>query len=391
MVIISETKDLETFCKVASKKDFVTIDTEFIREKTYYADLCLIQMAFIAGNNETDAILIDPLSSQISLSPLFHLMRNNKVLKVFHAARQDLEIFFSLSGFIPKPFFDTQVAAMVCGFGDQISYEKLVKEFSGVTLDKSNRFSNWASRPLSEEQCAYALGDVTFLREVYLGLKALLQSNGREAWVKEEIERLADTTNYFTDPDQAWKKIKMRGGSKVFLALIKDLAEFREREAQDRNLIRRRIFRDDALLEIAAKKPTNFGDINKLRFLPKDSQKNWIGKKILEIVENVDPSTAPIIESKSTSKDDKSSQTLIELLKVLLTHCSEISGVAQKIIATSNDLREIAVEEIPNSRTLSGWRKEIFGSNALKLKNGEIGLSVKGNDVTIVNTNKLKI
>ena len=391
MEIISKTKDLEAFCKVASEKDFVTIDTEFIREKTYYADLCLIQMAFIAKNNETDAILIDPLSSQISLSPLFDLMQNNKVLKVFHAARQDLEIFFSLSGFIPKPFFDTQVAAMVCGFGDQISYEKLVKEFSGVTLDKSNRFSNWASRPLSEEQCTYALGDVTFLREVYLGLKDLLQSNGREAWVREEIERLADTTNYFTDPGQAWKKIKMRGGSKIFLALIKDLAEFREREAQDRNLIRRRIFRDDALLEIAAKKPTNFGDINKLRFLPKDSQKNWIGKKILEIVANVDPSTAPIIESKSTTKDDKSNQTLIELLKVLLTHCSEISGVAQKIIATSSDLREIAGEEIPNSRTLSGWRKEIFGSNALKLKNGEIGLSVKGTDVTIVNTNKLKI
>ncbi|MFL2806144.1 MAG: ribonuclease D [Paracoccaceae bacterium] len=391
MEIISKTKDLESFCKVASEKDFVTIDTEFIREKTYYADLCLIQMAFIAKNNETDAILIDPLSSQINLSPLFDLMQNNKVLKVFHAARQDLEIFFSLSGFIPKPFFDTQVAAMVCGFGDQISYEKLVKEFSGVTLDKSNRFSNWASRPLSVEQCTYALGDVTFLRQVYLGLKALLQSNGREAWVREEIERLADTTNYFTDPGQAWKKIKMRGGSKIFLALIKDLAEFREREAQDRNLIRRRIFRDDALLEIAAKKPTNFGDINKLRFLPKDSQKNWIGKKILEIVENVDPSTAPLLESKSTSKDDKSNQTLIELLKVLLTHCSEISGVAQKIIATSSDLREIAGEEIPNSKTLSGWRKEIFGSNALKLKNGEIGLSVKGTDVTIVNTNKLKI
>ncbi len=168
-------------------------------------------------------------------------------------------------------------------------------------MDKSNRFSNWASRPLSVEQCTYALGDVTFLREVYLGLKDLLQSNGREAWVREEIERLADTTNYFTDPGQAWKKIKMRGGSKIFLALIKDLAEFREREAQDRNLIRRRIFRDDALLEIAAKKPTNFGDINKLRFLPKDSQKNWIGKKILEIVANVDPSTAPIIESKNTN------------------------------------------------------------------------------------------
>ena len=391
MEIISETEDLKNFCRLASEKDFVTIDTEFIREKTYYANLCLIQLAFMPENNEPDAILIDPLSPQISLAPLFDLMRNSKVLKVFHAARQDLEIFFSISGFIPKPFFDTQVAAMVCGFGDQISYEKLVKEFSGAILDKSNRFSNWASRPLSEEQCAYALGDVTFLRDVYLGLKSLLQSNGRESWVSEEIDRLANTANYFTEPDQAWKKIKMRGGSKIFLALIKDLAEFRERQAQDRNLIRRRIFGDDALLEIAAKKPNNFGDISKLRFLPKNSQKNWIGKKILEIVENVDPSTAPIIESKSTSKDDKSSQTLIELLKVLLTHCSEISGVAQKIIATSSDLREIAVEEIPNSRSLSGWRKEIFGSNALKLKNGEIGLSVKGKDVTIVNTNKLKI
>ena len=388
MEIISKTEDLKNFCRLASEKDFVTIDTEFIREKTYYADLCLIQLAFMPENNEPDAILIDPLSPQISLAPLFDLMRNSKVLKVFHAARQDLEIFFSLSGFIPKPFFDTQVAAMVCGFGDQISYEKLVKEFSGVILDKSNRFSNWASRPLSEEQCAYALGDVTFLREVYLGLKSLLQSNGRESWVREEIDRLANTANYFTEPDQAWKKIKMRGGSKIFLALIKDLAEFRERQAQDRNLIRRRIFGDDALLEIAAKKPNNFGDISKLRFLPKDSQKNWIGKKILEIVANVDPSTAPKIETKSPSKDEKSSQTLIELLKVLLSHCSEISGVAQKIIATSDDLREIALEEVPNSRALSGWRKEIFGSDALRLKNGEIGLSVKGKDVTIVDTSR---
>ena len=388
MEIISKTEDLKNFCRLASEKDFVTIDTEFIREKTYYADLCLIQLAFMPENNEPDAILIDPLSPQISLAPLFDLMRNSKVLKVFHAARQDLEIFFSLSGFIPNPFFDTQVAAMVCGFGDQISYEKLVKEFSGVILDKSNRFSNWASRPLSEEQCAYALGDVTFLREVYLGLKSLLQSNGRESWVREEIDRLANTANYFTEPDQAWKKIKMRGGSKIFLALIKDLAEFRERQAQDRNLIRRRIFGDDALLEIAAKKPNNFGDISKLRFLPKDSQKNWIGKKILEIVANVDPSTAPKIETKSPSKDEKSSQTLIELLKVLLSHCSEISGVAQKIIATSDDLREIALEEVPNSRALSGWRKEIFGSDALRLKNGEIGLSVKGKDVTIVDTSR---
>ncbi len=388
MEIISKTEDLKNFCRLASEKDFVTIDTEFIREKTYYADLCLIQLAFMPENNEPDAILIDPLSPEISLAPLFDLMRNSKVLKVFHAARQDLEIFFSLSGFIPKPFFDTQVAAMVCGFGDQISYEKLVKEFSGVILDKSNRFSNWASRPLSEEQCAYALGDVTFLRDVYLGLKSLLQSNGRESWVSEEIDRLANTANYFTEPDQAWKKIKMRGGSKIFLALIKDLAEFRERQAQARNLIRRRIFGDDALLEIAAKKPNNFGDISKLRFLPKDSQKNWIGKKILEIVANVDPSTAPKIETKGPSKDEKSSQTLIELLKVLLSHCSEISGVAQKIIATSNDLREIALEEVPNSRALSGWRKEIFGSDALRLKNGEIGLSVKGKDVTIVDTSR---
>ncbi len=385
MQIVSNTEDLSKFCQVAAQKKFITIDTEFIREKTYYSELCLIQIAFVGQKNETDAILVDPLSSEIDLRPFFDLMKNEKVLKVFHAARQDLEIFFSLSGTIPTPFFDTQVAAMVCGFGDQISYEKLVKEFTGITLDKSSRFSNWGNRPLTQDQCTYALGDVTFLRDVYIELKSLLEENGRELWVSEEIERLSDTKKYFVDPAEAWKRVKTRGGSNLFLALIKDLAEFREQEAQRRNLTRRRIFRDDALLEIAAKRPKNFTEISKLRFLSKESHRNWVGKRIQEIIANADPEKAPKLDFKSSIKDEKSKNTLIELLKVLLTHCSETSGVAQKIIATIDDLKEIAIEPNPTTRVLKGWRNEIFGANALKLKNGEIALSVEGNAVTLIN------
>ena len=381
MTILSNTNDLNKFCEIASKKPFVTVDTEFLREKTYYAELCLIQLAFKGSAGQMDSILIDPLSENIDLYSFFALMQNQNVVKVFHAARQDLEIFFTISGSIPTPFFDTQVAAMVCGFGDQISYEKLVKEFVGISLDKSSRFSNWSHRPLTIEQYKYALADVTHLRDVYLGLKSKLTANGREEWVKEEMDRLSDTKKYFVVPAEAWRKIRVKNGNNTFLALIRDLAEFREKEAQNRDITRRKIFTDDAIIEIASKKPSSMRDMSKLRFLPKEAQKNWIGENVCKLVLQVDPNTAPNLEGIDRSVDVKSKQTLIELLKVLLIHCSEISGVAPKLIATVDDLKEIATKDKPNTKAILGWRKGLFGNNAMKLKNGKIALSIKGRTI----------
>ena len=310
-------------------------------------------------------------------------MKDSTVLKVFHAARQDLEIFYSISGYIPNPIFDTQIAAMVCGFGDQISYEKLVKECVGISLDKSSRFSNWAYRPLTSEQYSYALGDVTFLGDVFLFLKARLDENGRELWVKEEMERLCDTKSYFPDPSEAWRRIKMRGGNNKYLAILRDLAEFREKEAQNKNISRRRILSDDAILEIASKKPNNPSEISKLRFLSKESQKSWIGKNIQTIVSNADPTKAPIVGKGIYQKEERSNPRLVELLKVLLSFSSEQSGVAPKIIASVDDLKEIATKENPVSKAVNGWRKEIFGSNALKLKNGKIALCIQNGQLMI--------
>ena len=383
MNILSSTGEINSFISAASKKTFVTIDTEFIREKTYYADLCLIQIAFKGENGEQDSALIDPLNKSLDLTPFFKLMKDSTVLKVFHAARQDLEIFYSISGYIPNPIFDTQIAAMVCGFGDQISYEKLVKECVGISLDKSSRFSNWAYRPLTSEQYSYALGDVTFLRDVYLFLKARLDENGRELWVKEEMERLCDTKSYFPDPSEAWRRIKMRGGNNKYLAILRDLAEFREKEAQNKNISRRRILSDDAILEIASKKPNNPSEISKLRFLSKESQKSWIGKNIQTIVSNADPTKAPIVGKDIYQKEERSNPRLVELLKVLLSFSSEQSGVAPKIIASVDDLKEIATKENPVSKAVNGWRKEIFGSNALKLKNGKIALCIRNGQLMI--------
>ena len=390
MTILSNTNDLNRFCEIASKKTFVTVDTEFLREKTYYAELCLIQLAFKGSAGQMDSILIDPLSKNIDLYSFFSLMQNQNVMKVFHAARQDLEIFFTISGSIPTPFFDTQVAAMVCGFGDQISYEKLVKEFVGISLDKSSRFSNWSHRPLTSEQYKYALADVTHLRDVYLGLKSKLIANGREEWVKEEMDRLSDTKKYFVVPAEAWRKIKVKNGNNTFLALIRDLAEFREKEAQNRDITRRKIFSDDAIIEIASKKPSSMRDMSKLRFLPKEAQKNWIGENICKLVLQVDPNTAPILEGIDKSVEVKSKQTLIELLKVLLIHCSEISGVAPKLIATVDDLKEIATKDKPNTKAIVGWRKGLFGNNAMKLKNGKIALSIEGKTIIQIHSLEAK-
>ena len=390
MTILSNTNDLNKFCEIASKKPFVTVDTEFLREKTYYAELCLIQLAFKGSAGQMDSILIDPLSENIDLCSFFALMQNQNVMKVFHAARQDLEIFFTISGSIPTPFFDTQVAAMVCGFGDQISYEKLVKEFVGISLDKSSRFSNWSHRPLTSEQYRYALADVTHLRDVYLGLKSKLTANGREKWVKEEMDRLSDTKKYFVVPAEAWRKIKVKNGNNTFLALIRDLAEFREKEAQNRDITRRKIFSDDAIIEIASKKPSSMRDMSKLRFLPKEAQKNWIGENICKLVLQVDPNTAPILEGIDKSVEVKSKQTLIELLKVLLIHCSEISGVAPKLIATVDDLKEIATKDKPTTKAIEGWRKGLFGNNAMKLKNGKIALSIEGKTIIQIHSLEAK-
>ena len=385
MEIISKTKDLESFCKVASEKDFVTIDTEFIREKTYYADLCLIQMAFIAKNNETDAILIDPLSSQISLSPLFDLMQNNKVLKVFHAARQDLEIFFSLSGFIPKPFFDTQVAAMVCGFGDAVGYETLIRNTTGGKIDKDSRFTDWARRPLSEKQLTYALADVTHLRGAYRYLKEELEKNGRHSWLKEEMDILLNPETYQQDPENAWKRLKFQDRRPHVMGIFIEVAKWRDATAQTRNVPRNRVLKDDALRELAVQAPRHKTALAKLRAVPKGFENSKYADELLEAVSrgrNRTKKTLPELTPPLVNKPGIGA--LVDLLKVLLKQRSEETGVAPKLIANVADLERIASDDEPDVPAMHGWRREIFGDYALALKNGKLAMASENDSVVLI-------
>ena len=377
---ITSSDTLKKFCTEAAKHSYITVDTEFLRERTYYSKLCLIQIAF-PGDNDSDSALVDVLAKGIDLQPIYDLFLNENVLKVFHAARQDLEIFFIENKIFPKPFFDTQIAAMVCGFGDQVGYETLVRKLALVTIDKSSRFTNWSQRPLSEHQLNYAIGDVTHLRTVYEELAVMLNENERSEWLDEELATLLDPKTYDNNPINSWKRIKIKNNNLGFLAVVKSLANFRETTAQLRNVPRNRVLRDEMILELASIRPKTLPDLKKSRLLNEDNKKGSIGEGILKAIRKPIPISDDEIEKlKPVDINKMRSNGLPELLRVLLKANSEKWGVAQKLIASSTDLDDLASNENASIPALKGWRKKVFGNDALRLKNGEIALSSdKGN------------
>jgi len=377
---ITSSDKLKKFCTDAAKHSYITVDTEFLRERTYYSKLCLIQIAF-PGDNDSDSALVDVLAKGIDLQPIYDLFLNENVLKVFHAARQDLEIFFIENKIFPKPFFDTQIAAMVCGFGDQVGYETLVRKLALVTIDKSSRFTNWSQRPLSEHQLNYAIGDVTHLRTVYEELAVMLNENERSEWLDEELATLLDPKTYDNNPINSWKRIKIKNNNLGFLAVVKSLANFRETTAQLRNVPRNRVLRDEMILELASIRPKTLPDLKKSRLLNEDNKKGSIGEGILKAIRKPIPISDDEIEKlKPVDINKMRSNGLPELLRVLLKANSEKWGVAQKLIASSTDLDDLASNENASIPALKGWRKKVFGNDALRLKNGEIALSSdKGN------------
>ncbi|MET3854226.1 ribonuclease D [Rhizobium sp. OAE497] len=379
--MIETTADLAAACKELAKSDFITIDTEFLRETTFWPELCLIQMA-----SPTTEVIVDPLAKGIDLTPFFELMANTAVLKVFHAARQDIEIIFNRGGLIPHPIFDTQVAAMVCGFGDSVSYDQLVSRTKGVQIDKSSRFTDWSRRPLSEKQLDYALADVTHLRDVYLYLKDELAREGRSSWLSEEMDILEARETYDLHPDDAWQRLKMRLRKPQELAILKYVAAWREREARARNVPRSRVLKDDAIYEIAQQQPKDTEALGRLRTIPKGWERSSSGAAVLEAVnEALALPKADMPHVPRHTQAPEGAAAAVELLKVLLKLISEKHGVAPKVIANSEDLDKIAAEgEKAEVSALHGWRRELFGEPALQLIKGEIALRFAGRKVDTV-------
>ncbi|MEM8787554.1 MAG: ribonuclease D [Pseudomonadota bacterium] len=383
MKTITNTAELQVFCTEAAKHSFVTVDTEFLRERTYYAQLCLVQLA-MPGEGEDGAVLVDTLAKGLDLAPLFALLTAPDTVKVFHAARQDLEIFYLASGVVPAPLFDTQVAAMVCGYGEQVGYETLVRKICNTGLDKSSRFTDWSSRPLSDKQKAYALADVTHLRRIYLSLKGQLEANGRTPWLAEELATLTDADSYVTEPHDAWRRVKTRSASPRFLAVVRALADLRERLAQERNVPRNRIFKDDVITELAATRPRRLEDLGKSRLLQRDARRGDLATAILAAVDSAMALPKDALPDPPAPKARKQGhEGLTDLMRVLLKARAEELGVAQKLIATTADLEDLAAG-VPDAAVLRGWRREVFGADALRLKEGAIALSANGESVSIV-------
>jgi ribonuclease D len=370
MPMISDTQSLADFCDRLKSASFITVDTEFMREKTYWPQLCLVQ---VAGPDEARAI--DPLAPGIDLAPLFALMADERILKVFHAARQDVEIFLHLTGRMPKPLFDTQVAAMVCGFGDAVGYETLASQLARARIDKSMRFTDWALRPLTEKQIQYALADVTHLRVAYEKLVRKLEKNNRIDWLSEEMALLAEPGTYLVDPVHAWRRLKPRSSSPRFLAVLRELAAWREREAQERDLPRQRVLRDEMLMEIAAHHPTNTAELGRTRGIGKGLVEGKMGAAILEAVARA--MAVPEAECPQPPERfdmPKGLGPVVDLLKVLLKMKCDEHGVASKLVANVADIEMIAADDDADVPAMHGWRRDLFGDDALKLKHGRLGL-----------------
>ncbi len=369
---ITTTRDLVLACARLARYPFVTVDTEFLRETTYYPLLCVAQIA-----SADEAIVIDTLAPGLDLQPFFDLMVNEHVLKVFHAARQDIEIVWHMAGRIPHPIFDTQVAAMVLGYGDSISYDQLVQRITGDNLDKSNRFTDWSRRPLSNAQLAYAISDVTHLRDVYLALAADLAQRGRSEWVGEEMEILTSPDTYRAEPENAWQRLKTRVRKPKELAVLIEIAAWREREAQTRDLPRGRVLRDDVLGDIAIQAPTTLERLSHVRSLPKGFERSRWGQDVIDTVQRGlarDPKTLPLLDR---PKPVNANGATVELLKVLLRMTSEEYGVAAKIVATVDELEQVAADDHADVPAMRGWRRELFGERALALKQGQLTLSIE--------------
>jgi ribonuclease D len=373
---ITTTEDLARVCGRLAQHPFVTVDTEFLRESTYYPKLCVAQMA-----SPDEAVVIDALAQGIDLEPLFALMADEKVVKVFHAARQDVEICWHEANIIPSPLVDTQVAAMVLGYGDSISYDQLVQRITGDILDKSHRFTDWTKRPLSQAQLAYAVSDVTHLRDVYLKLAADLGKRGRTEWMHEEMKVLTSANTYRMEPEHAWERLKTRARKPKELAVLMEVAAWREREAQSRDVPRGRVLKDEVIGDIAVQAPTTIERLGSLRSLPRGFERSKWGEAIVDAVKRGlarDPKSLPRIDRQ---KPPMNGQAVVELLKVLLRMTSERHGVAAKVIATMDDLDRIAADDNADVPALSGWRRDLFGEKALALKRGELMLAIRNNRV----------
>jgi ribonuclease D len=383
MDIITTTAALADFCARAAAAPYVTVDTEFLRERTYYAKLCLIQMAYKGTGPET-AVIVDPMAEGLDLTPFYDLLQAPGTVKVFHAARQDIEIFVVERGIVPAPLFDTQVAAMVCGFGEQASYETLVRKIAKAEIDKSSRFTDWSRRPLSEAQLAYALDDVTYLRQVYETLAARLKRTRRADWVAEEMAILKDPATYTTNPDEAWERVRTRSASPRFLAVLRELARFREDYAQAKDVPRSRVFKDDALLELASTRPVTEADLSKSRLLLREGRKADVAEGILAAVKRAMALPNDALPRAEPREDQGYvNPALADLLRVLLKARAEDEGVAARLIAPTSDLDRLAggARDVP---ALTGWRFKVFGEAALALCEGRVGLAVKGQSVVTV-------
>ena len=378
MSLITTTAELQAFCAALAGTEYVTVDTEFMRERTYYAKLCLIQLG-----GPHAAVAVDPLAEGIDLAPLYALLQDPSILKVFHAARQDIEIFVNLTGCVPTPIFDTQVAGMVCGFGDAASYETLATTLAGAKIDKSSRFTDWAHRPLTSRQIDYALADVTHLRKVYDKLSARLAKTGRAAWVDEEMAILTNLKTYQLDPYEIWRRFKLRSDKPRARAVLRELAAWREKEAQRANLPRARIMKDETLLEIAQHQPTTAQDLARTRGLPQGYAEGKHGIAILDAIQRGLDLPADQCPAGDARRNLPSGiGATVDLLKVLLHKISDENDVATKLIASSEDLDLLAAEDEPDIKPLKGWRRTLFGETALALKKGEIALAINKRKIT---------
>lgn len=371
MELITATGALAAFCKRATQFEFVTVDTEFLRETTYWPKLCLLQAA-----TPDEAILVDPLADGLSLQPFFELLANEKIVKVFHAARQDIEIFVKLTGLVPRNIFDTQIAASVCGFGDSVSYDNLVRSVTGIELDKSSRFTDWSHRPLTEKQRTYALADVTHLRDIYLKLREQVTETHRWDWVEDELEILRSVDTYVVQPENAWERLKTKLGKPRDLAALKLLAAWRERRAQDTDQPRSRVLKDDALIELAMQRPIAPEAFEKLRAVQRGYGRSSAASEIMAMnrqVEAMDKKELPPAAERYRGPSPRGA--VGDLVRVLLKAVSEEHGVAARILATSDEIDALVLDDEADVPALKGWRRKLFGEKALAIKHGKIGLA----------------
>ncbi len=381
MTLITQSSALAEFCRTLEGEEFITVDTEFMRESTFWPILCLVQVA-----GPDDAVAIDAQAPGMDLSPLYDLFDDTSILKVFHAGRQDLEIFHHLAGRLPKPVFDTQIAAMVCGFGDQVGYEGLIAKLTKARIDKSSRFTDWSRRPLSDKQIHYALSDVTHLRDAYRKLKHQLEQNGREGWLVEEMDILTSNDTYAAHPENAHKRIKARGAKPRAMVILRELAAWREREAQRRDIPRNRVLRDDALLEIALHAPKTSEQLGRTRGLSERVAGGNQGRDILAAIEaGQKVPEADLPQTVKKKEIPKGIGPVVDLMRVLLKLKCEESGVAQKLVASAADIEQIAAfGKDANIAALEGWRLDLFGDDALRIRSGELGLAIRGDKLVLL-------